>query len=339
MNKRIKCSFLYACKSFFYLLPRVSLKKEMIMTLKTLIVSLSFFCFLGIAESTPPAENPSQIITVQKAVKTPAMKKTTTQKTKVEITQQTETATVSTEKETASQNTPAVHQKIDKQTEPKSEVFLERKLSTTNMAGNSRFLEFGLEYPINFGIHLRYLINDDIYARMGFGFMPSFFLDTFKKLSPSFGYLNEEEAKLISDTFENSMYIEFRLVWSPYLKEASGGPYLEIGLSRMLYGKGELKGIDLNKVIEQNSFDELTNYSAKTNTYNATAHIGYQIPFEKVRLNLEVGLIKILHTKILSETSLESQLLDDNQQKIFTDFLKEKGWIFPTVSGWISFAF
>ena len=214
---------------------------------------------------------------------------------------------------------------------------VEREPSSENLS-RGRFLEIGLEYPLNFGLHLKYLLNDSIYARFGFGFMPGFFLDSFENLSPSFGWLNEEEAKLIADTFENSMYLDFRLAWSPYLKESGGGPYLEIGLSRILYGKGELQGSHLKKVIESNSF-ELKNYSAKTNTYNVTAHIGYQIPLEKLKLNIEVGLIKILFANVLSKSSLGYELLSEKQEEGFKNFLREKGWIFPTVSGWLSFSF
>lgn len=265
------------------------------MIMKMLILFSSFFCFLGVADSSLPV-----------------------------LDQKTESLAVLNTVQT---------------TESQVDTLLNKSSSTMSVS-NSRFLEFGLEYPINFGMHLRYLVNENIYARFGFGFMPGFFLDSFEKLSPSFGYLNEEEAALISKTFENSMYLDFRLAWSPYLKKAGGGPYLELGLSGMLYGKGELKGTDLNKVIANDSFDESKDYSAKTNTYNATVHVGYQIPFEKIKLNVEVGLIKILDSKVLSETSTRAPTaLDDSQKESFKKFLKKKGWIFPTVSGWISFPF
>lgn len=203
-----------------------------------------------------------------------------------------------------------------------------------------RFMELGLEYPLNFGVHLRYIASDTIYTRMGLGFMPNFFLNSFERLAPSFGYLNEETAQVISNTFQNSMYINMGLGWSPYLKETGGGPYIELGVSHNLLGKGEFKGSLLSKTIENESFDETKNYSAKTNTYNATVHVGYQIPFEKIKLNIELGLIKILYAEVLSKTSLSADtLLNEQQEESFKNFLKEKGWIFPTVSGWISFSF
>ena len=68
--------------------------------------------------------------------------------------------------------------------------------------------------------------------------------------------------------------------------------------------------------------------------------MGYQIPFEKMKLNFEIGLIKIFYTELLKETSIDfPELLSDSQQKDFQNFLETKGWIFPTFSGWISFAF
>ena len=303
------------------------------MITKILLLFLSFFCLLGTAE-----QNNSEAELIEGASGITQQKTETQTKQQKQLPSDTPSAQTKTNKNSMI-STEAVSNKTKKHKE--SDAFLERKTLAEGVSNNSnRFLELGLEYPINFGIHLKYLFSSSAYARLGLGFMPSFFLDSFQKLSPSFGYLNEEEAKLISDTFQNSMYIDFRLAWSPYVKESGGGPYLEVGLSRILYGKGELKGSHLSKVITDNSFDELASYSAKTNTYNATAHIGYQIPFEKVKLNIEVGLIKILHTDILSETSsVASKLLTEQQKQSFKNFLKKKGWIFPTISGWISFSF
>lgn len=210
--------------------------------------------------------------------------------------------------------------------------------SEKNMS--NRFLEFGLEYPTSFGVNLRYLLTDSVYGRLGLGFMSGFFLNSFEKIADSFGYLSEEEAKLLADTIKNSIYLDLRLAWAPYLKSEGGGPYLELGLSHSRYGKGELQGLTLSQVLEDDSIDETLKYSAKTNTYNASFHVGYQIPLEKVKLNFEIGLIKIFSTELLDEISVEApELLSDNQKKKFQDFLETRGWIFPTFSGWISFAF
>ena len=173
----------------------------------------------------------------------------------------------------------------------------------SSLFGNSpyfnQFVELGLEYPINFGVQLKSLFYNSYYVRLGFGFMSNFFLSSFKHFSPFFGYLKEEEASLLSDTFMNSIYLDLRLGWTPYYKETGGGPYLEVGFSNTLLGKGELKGANIAKVIRDVNFDETKNYSAKTTTYNATFHVGYSIPFENIKLNFEAGLVKILHTSIM----------------------------------------
>ncbi|MCY4320809.1 MAG: hypothetical protein OXC37_00165 [Bdellovibrionaceae bacterium] len=205
---------------------------------------------------------------------------------------------------------------------------------------DDRFLEFGLEYPISFGVNLKYLLMDSAYARFGLGFISEVFLDSFEKIADSFGYLNSEEAKLLSDTLKNSIYLDFRLAWAPYLQSEGGGPYLELGLSHSRYGKGGSKGIILRRVLKDDSIDETKKYSVRTNTYNANFHVGYQIPFNKVNLNFEVGLIKILKADLLNENSIEyPDSLSTSQKNKFTEFLETKGWIFPTFSAWISFAF
>ena len=246
-----------------------------------------------------------------------------------------------TEKEPASKDDSTTFtsaRDIEAVDQAEEKLFLSSFSSSEELKTN-RFLEFGLEYPTSFGINLRYLLTDSVYVRFGLGFMSKFFLESFEKIADSFGYLKEEEAKLLSDTLQNSMYMDFRLAWAPYLKSKGGGPYLELGLSHSLFGKGELNGVNLSRVLNDNSFG-VEKYSAKTNTYNANFHVGYQIPFEKVKLNFEIGLIKILYTELLDETSLTApKTFSDSQKKKFQAFLKQKGWIFPTFSGWISFAF
>ena len=204
-------------------------------------------------------------------------------------------------------------------------------------------IELGLEYPINFGVQFKYMFYDTSYVRFGFGFMSGFFLESFEKLSPSFGYLKEQEANLFSDTFRNSMYLDLRFGWIPYFKEMKGGPYIELGLSSTLLGKGELRGTHLSRSIPEGSYDELETYSAKTTTYNGTFHIGYSIPFEKIKFNLEVGVIKILHSSFMDlnedQIPIGTEPLSKKQERLFKSFLESRGWIFPTFSGWISFSF
>ena len=302
------------------------------MNLKVLFLPVCFlYCFSVMAEAV---SQPPSVITEKEA--TPITSPLDSQPPSV-ITGK-EEPTASKDNSTAVEETRNVD--VTDQTMPSS--FLrpaESNIYSEKLESN-RFLEVGLEYPItSFGVNLKYLLTDSVYARLGVGFMYEFFLKSFEKVADSFGYLSEEEAKLLSDTLKNSMYVDLRLAWAPYLKSEGGGPYLELGFSHSRFGKGELKGLTLSQVLDDDSF-ETTKYLVRTNTYNANFHAGYQIPFEKMKLNFEIGLIKILQTELLDETSpTDPQTLSESQQKTFQDFLETKGWIFPTFSGWISFAF
>lgn len=220
---------------------------------------------------------------------------------------------------------------------------VESESQTENFVLSNSILEVGLEYPMNFGIQLKYMFYDFSYVRFGFGFISGFFLESFEKLSASLGYLNEHESNLLSDAFRNSMYFDLRFGWIPYFKKMGGGPYIELGLSNTLLGKGELEGSHLSRSIPEGSYDELETYSAKTTAFNGTVHIGYSIPFEKIKFNLELGVIKILHTSLMNlsedQIPIGSQLLSKKQERHFQNFLEERGWIFPTFSGWISLSF
>lgn len=206
---------------------------------------------------------------------------------------------------------------------------------------NNQSLEFGLEYPTHFGIHLKYLLNSKVYARLGAGLMHTFFLSPFEQMAPSFGFINEDEVLVISETLKDSVHVDFRLAWIPYLGESGGGPYLEAGISHTRYGgKIGLKGSQLNKVIPGEKFDELKDYAPTTNTTRGTFHVGYQVPLEKINLNIEVGVAKIFTVSILPYSSeVTSKTLNKDQEEEFKNFLLKKGWIFPTISAWLSFPF
>ncbi len=204
-----------------------------------------------------------------------------------------------------------------------------------------RFVELGLEYPLAFGLHGKYMLSDQWHIRAGAGFMAEFFLSGFSKIMPYTGYLEEAEIQLISDILKNSLCAEIRLGWAPYFKEG-GGPYLELGLSHASYGKGEVRGSVFNEAGGfGDDMDEESLYSAKTNILSGSLHLGYQIPFERLRLNLELGLLKILKAEAsqIRATTRAPGRLSSRQRQRLNRFLEKKGWIAPTFSIWLGFAF
>ena len=203
-------------------------------------------------------------------------------------------------------------------------------------------VELGLEYPLSFGVHGKFHINDSIYTRLGAGFTSELLVTAFAKIAPSLGYLSRQEANLISDVVKNSVLGALRLGWMPYTKKF-GGPYMELGLLYLAFGQGETSGTVLNAAIETDLSQTGSNrYSVRSDILNGTFHIGYQIPIEEnIHLNLELGVLKILYVGLKTNKAPASGVvaLPEEQHKKFKSFLVDKGWIFPTLSAWLGFSF
>ena len=225
----------------------------------------------------------------------------------------------------------------------KNEVSLQGKKGSNFAARSFHFLkdhsvEVGVELPLNFGVHGSVHFNKESYFRLGAGFASEYFLGTFARLAPHFNYISQGEAELIVDIIKDSLYLDTRLGWVPYGKKHAAGPYMELGLSGMLFGKGKTDGLTLKNAL--NVGETTGKYSVKSNVDNASFHAGYQIPFEKnLKLNVDVGVVKILHVNPIEKKSVELQALSKEDYGKLQDLLVKKGWIFPTVSLWLSFAF
>ena len=210
---------------------------------------------------------------------------------------------------------------------------------TNYLSGNS--IEVGIEYPLNFGIHFKSRMNGEFYFRAGSGFVTEFFLGSFSKLAPNFGYISEYEAMLIADVFTNSLYTDFRLGWAPYYEKHAGGPYIEIGFLGMFFGRGETSGFTLERAMNVGGGDlTVEAYSVKSNIYNASFHVGYQIPIEKhINIHFEAGVIKVIDLTLNPKSSPNIEVLPEKYHEDFKNFMIEKGWVFPTFSVWFAFGF
>ena len=195
-------------------------------------------------------------------------------------------------------------------------------------------VEVGVELPLNFGAHGSIRLTDTTYVRLGGGLVYEKFLGVFSRVAPKFGYISEDEAHLIVDVLKNSWYLDARMGWMPYATAHKGGPYIELGISSMFFGQGKSDADTLGE-------DDIeASYSVKSNVYNATFHLGYQIPFAKnLKLNVAAGVVKIFHAEAVSSDSIELQQLPKEKYKKLRKLLVEKGWIFPTVSVSLSFMF
>ena len=201
-------------------------------------------------------------------------------------------------------------------------------------------VELGLEYPLSFGAHGKFHLNESIYTRFGFGFTSQVFVGAFTRFAPGLGYLNGQEAELIGDTIQNSLFGSLRFGWLPYTKKV-GGPYMELGLLGFAFGRGETSGQVLNDAIGIDlNIGGKNRYSVKSDILSGTFHIGYQVPIEKhIHLNLELGILKILYVQVKQNKKNKVAFLPEKHHEEFKQFLTEKGWIFPTLSAWIGFSF
>ena len=149
-------------------------------------------------------------------------------------------------------------------------------------------VELGLEYPLSFGAHGKFHLNESIYTRLGVGFTSQVFVGAFTRLAPGLGYLNRQEAQLIGDTIQNSLFGSLRFGWLPYTKKV-GGPYMELGLLGFAFGRGETSGDALNEAIGASlNIGGKNRYSVKSDILSGTFHMGYQVPIEKrIHLNIE----------------------------------------------------
>ena len=206
-----------------------------------------------------------------------------------------------------------------------------------------RSLEIGIEYPTHFGLNLKYYLENTVYTRVSVSFMGSIFLEAFEKTMPFFGYYNQAESQFISDALSDSLYTELRFGWFPWSENKNGGFYMEAGLSGSFFGGGDISGTNLSAVLADSGFNPDENYIVRTNTINGTFHVGYQILIEKLTLNLEAGIIRIINADLEERfddvDELAGTKLSVTQKQNVKQFLEERGWVFPTLSVSMGFSF
>lgn len=303
-----------------------------------IFIFIVFYCLSAQTDSSEKKNSVSKSESVQVEVKQPAPVVSDNQTDTVTPTvnktiEAKEKAEDTTQKEAVSLTSPP---STDQQEEKGLKSF------SNTLASVDTSIELGLEYPLSFGAHGKFHVSESIYTRLGAGFASELLVTSFSKIAPSLGYLNRQEANLISDVIQNSFFGALRFGWMPYTKKF-GGPYMELGLLYLIFGRGETSGTVLNAAIETDLSQAGSNkYSVRSDLLNGTFHVGYQIPIEKnVHLNLELGVLKILYVNMKKNNPKGSEIvsLPKEHHKNFEQFLLNKGWIFPTLSAWLGFSF
>ena len=91
----------------------------------------------------------------------------------------------------------------------------------------------------------------------------------------------------------NSVVFDARMGWAMSIYE---GPYVELGYSFMLWGRGEVTGREINNTINSNSdLSDDSNYQVNIRNHGPALHIGYRfILIDKLTLNMDFGVYKPL---------------------------------------------
>ena len=161
-------------------------------------------------------------------------------------------------------------------------------------------VEFGLEFPMHFGLHTKVSRHENIYTRLGVGIVHSVMLKTplASTLMNMTSSLDEEnEMPLVIDTLADSFYLNLSF---GYRQSSRSGLYGEIGYSNIF--RLEPKGVAVDVLQKALSREELeakeVNYHVKAISHNLTLHAGYTFPLSKhVSFSAELGAIKPLYVQ------------------------------------------
>ena len=140
-------------------------------------------------------------------------------------------ATVTLKNETTEVKKDAVAEENKRKTAsplpPSTKQQAEGKLKSLKetLASVNTSVELGLEYPLSFGAHGKFHIGESMYSRLGVGFASELLVTAFSKIAPSLGYLNRQEANLISDVIQNSFFWGLAFGMDALYKKIRGALY------------------------------------------------------------------------------------------------------------------
>ena len=159
------------------------------------------------------------------------------------------------------------------------------------MGGTDRYeLSLGADVPFYIGAQARYNLNTQYYAKVGAGFALELFMNTHQRVLNELGVFKKNA--VFSSALVNSVVFDGRLGWAQSIYE---GPYLELGYSLLIWGKGTAKGKDINQSVGNSSLSDDNDYTVNIINHGPVGHIGYRFMLmDKLTLNMDVGAYKPL---------------------------------------------
>ena len=154
-------------------------------------------------------------------------------------------------------------------------------------------LSLGADVPFYIGAQARYNWSTKYYAKVGAGFALEVFMNTHQRILNELGVFKRNA--VFSSALVNSVVFDGRLGWAKSIYE---GPYLELGYSLLIWGKGMAKGRDINTALGNSSLSSDTDYTVSVLNHGPVAHLGYRFMLmDKLTFNIDVGAYKPLFSK------------------------------------------
>ncbi len=191
-------------------------------------------------------------------------------------------------------------------------------------------IHFGTDFPIQVGLKGRVNLNTHTYSAAEAGFAISPYLNSYKTLAQNLG-IQSHFLDALTTAWTNSLILRLALGFTKSIYE---GPYMDLGYTLMLYGKGSVSGKNFNHLIPKEQSSEF--YQIPTIHHGPSVYIGYRfILIDKLSINSHFGVYKplFLHSGKSNGSLLKTSLIQS-----LRSFVVRRLWM-PCFGLWIGLSF
>ena len=197
------------------------------------------------------------------------------------------------------------------------------------VTGADRYeVSFGTDFPTQVGIKGRLNLNTSLYFTGTAGFAIQPYMDSYKVVFSQLGVADSQWLDVVSSAWANSLALSGQLGLASSIYE---GPYIELGYTVMLWGRGEVSG---EKLWTQGS--GATTWQVPSTHHGPTVTVGYRfVLVDKMFMNWHIGMYKPLfsHTGKSNGDSLKP-----NDLKQIHSFILRSVYL-PFMGLWLGLSF
>ena len=207
------------------------------------------------------------------------------------------------------------------------------------VTGADRYeVSFGTDFPTQVGIKGRVNLNPSFYLTGTGGFAIKPYMDSYEVIFSQLGVADSQWLGVVSAAWANSLVLSGQLGFASSIYE---GPYIELGYTVMLWGRGEVKTEQLPWGRGQQggaaaAAGASPTYQVPSTHHGPTVTAGYRfVLVDKMFMNWHIGMYKPLfsHTGKSNGASLEAAHL-----KQIHSFLLRSVYL-PFVGVWLGLSF